>query len=382
MRSLFTVFLLSLSLFAMSFEEFKDEAVQKSFLLQKSQLQIQKSILQKEKSLRKSNPEFEGNIAKYGLEAGFELTMKLPYRLDSFLQDLKVSLQKNILVAKYQKALAKKEFVKNIERLYTKYIYQMRKTANIKQELTIQHRLLSIAKEKFRKGFGKKIDILKIESKLLTLSNSLYEQKQKAQKALYELYRFAALEYPIDGDKFLYSFDDFKLLRVDGLFVQLLDMQKSLSLAQAKVYGHNLQNIDLVVNYEKEPESEIVRAGISFAFPLFKKEQERRIALLKAKEMEAKKEVLQKTLQIYKNELLQRFVFLQNRAKALQKAKTKLQNLLHLYEESYRIDKSSLLDLINTKDELIATQNALLNIFYEVNILVIEANYLKGNNHD
>ncbi len=382
MKSLFTVFLLSLSLFAISFEEFRDKAMQKSFLLQKSQLQIQKNILQREKSLRKSNPEFEGNIAKYGLEDGFELTVKLPYRLDSFLHDLKASLQKNILVAKYQKALAKKEFVKGIETLYTKYIYQMRKTANIKQEISIQHRLLSIAKEKYRKGFGKKIDILKIESKLLTLSHSLYEQKQKAQKALYELYKFAALEYPIDGDKFLYSFDDFKLTKIDRLFIQQLDMQKSLSLAQSEVYRHNLQNIDLVLNYEKEPESEIVRAGISFAFPLFKKEQERRIALLNAKEMEAKKEAVQKALEIYKSELQKRFVLLQNRAEALQKARTKLQNLLHLYEESYRIDRSSLLDLISAKDELIATQNALLKILYEVNILVIEANYLKGNEHD
>ncbi|WP_281950926.1 TolC family protein [Nitrosophilus kaiyonis] len=382
MRTLFLLMICFVFSFAISFDEFKNEAIKNSFELKKSDFQIEKDILQKDIELRGLNPEIEANIAKYEKNSGFETTLKIPFRLIDYKNELKSSLDKKILVSKNFKKVQKAKFIKDLETLYTEYIYQKNLISNIQKEIEINENLLNIAKMKYEKGFGKKIDVLRLQTKLLELQSSLAKQQKKAQTALFKLYRYATINKKVDESRFLYKIDDFKLENIDFSYFNYLDRKKELFLQKAKVDSKNFTKVDFILNYENEPEQDIFRAGISFELPFFKKDAEKKRNLVLAKEVEEKKRYLKKELNIYKDELKKKYDLLKSRYFILQKAKNELQELLNLYIQSYKIDKSSLLELFQTKNELIGVNNKLLQTIYEINLLVIESNYLKGRYDD
>ncbi|BCD60373.1 MULTISPECIES: TolC family protein [unclassified Nitratiruptor] len=363
--------------FGADFQAFKQEALEHfpKLLQQKGKIAIARE--NQVRLLRSLNPQLELLGSRYEDGSGFETTLQIPYRLPDYLRDLKKRAVSEVEVQKAYEAVLKARFIKNLELLYTSYVYQNKLLKPIHSQIAIYKRLLSIAEEKYAKGYGKKIDVLKLQTKLLTLQKKLIDTQNNVVKAKMQLQRYAGFSGNIEPNWFLYERFDFSG-QINPAEFAWYEKNKKRFLYLAKEQSHSIKKINFTVNYEKEPNSGILRAGISIPLPINKPKQEVVIAKMKANNAALDLELLKKRFEVELQGLQKQARMIQKSLDLLQKTKKKQKELLDLYIESYKIDQSTLLDILDAQKAYISIEKEIVKKLFMLNINQIQINYIKG----
>ncbi|BCD62286.1 heavy metal RND efflux outer membrane protein, CzcC family [Nitratiruptor sp. YY08-26] len=367
--------------FGANFQTFKQEALEQfpKLLQQKGKITIAKES--QAKLLRPFNPQLELLGSRYEDGSGFETTLQIPYRLPDYLKDLKKRAVSEVEVQKAYEFVLKARFLKNLELLYTRYVYQNKLLKPIHSQIAIYKRLLSIAEEKYAKGYGKKIDVLKLQTKLLTLQKKFIDTQNSVIEAKMQLQRYAGFSGNIEPNGFLYEHFDFSG-QINPAELVWYEKNKNRFLYLAKEQGHTIKRINFTVNYEKEPNSGILRAGISIPLPINKPKQEVAIAKMQANSAALDLELLKKRFEVELQGLQKQAQMIQKSLDLLQKTKKKQKELLDLYIESYKIDQSTLLDILDAQKAYISIEKEIVKKLFMLNLNQIQINYIKGRYND
>ena len=136
----------------------------------------------------------------------------------------------------------------------------------------------------------------------------------------------------------------------------------------------------MTASYSKEPDQIVKGVALSFPFPLFNtKYEEKRIAQLEAKKMNFLIENEKNSIQTEHSKLL-------IQRELLEKLKLKNENVLKLkmevlemFLEKYKVSQTTLMELLNIKNQVIQTKENLIKINIALNQNAININYIQGD---
>jgi len=382
---LLLILMTNLYMYAMDFLEFKQKAVKNSNSLKSEKLSI---LLEQKRAdfLQKiQNPTIELERSKFKDERGWRVGLSQPIRFLGVGSDLELLNSASIEQTKADFVLTKALFSKNLELLYTEYVYEQGLQTLIKEELELSKKVEDITKERLKNGVTTKVKLMMATLEKENIKNKLLLQQNSSLEKFSNLLVFTNLEDVKKLDaKFLYDFS-MTDIETNSSNPLLLKMKKLKQKSQQKVssLNHTIKSFELFGEYEDEPDSDIVRAGIAFSVPLFKQNsKEAELAKIEVKQLT----LLQRSKEIefrVKTKYLKNSISIdKERYFLLKKQLKKQQQLLELFEEGYKISKGSLLELIDVKNRLIDQKEKLLFTQKEANIKQIELNFLEGRYND
>jgi len=367
----------------LGFDEFLNNALKNSPYLKSHDLSIKQASLQGEILTRYENPSLELEYSEFspdiGLgESGYRVALAQPLRLwgvGSDKERLALSTE-NKAQANY--LLSRAQLVQEISLLFTKYAQQHALYTLAKEELDIALRIYEISQARFQAGtisqgvmLQAKVDYEMIDIDLDALKLSFNEQY------------FKLLEVAGYGKKIElshnYIFRVKETTSTSNPDLKLINAAKEKALSTASVNSNKIEFIELLGEFESEPDQDIFRVGISVPLALFNtKKEETQIAKLEAgkTEFNAKRESDKITLTTVK---------LKEERALLQKLKVKnsatlktQEKLLKMFEDSYKIANVNLLELQSVKNRVIKTKESLIKIKSALDSNAIKTNYIAG----
>jgi cobalt-zinc-cadmium efflux system outer membrane protein len=243
----------------------------------------------------------------------------------------------------------------------------------------------NIAKDRLINGVGTKAQLVMVTLEKEDIQNRLVEQKLYINKSYFDLLSLSNIAENIDLDaKFLYKFSqDNKSSRDINPVLLKAKKESEVFEKESKVLDYTIKSIELFGEFEKEPDQEIQRVGISLVVPLFDTNiREAELSQMRAtksklilKELEIKEQLEIKNLLKSRSNLKKQYTL--NQAQQI-----KLSQLLQLFEDGYKISKGSLLELIDIKNRVIQKRKKLLRIQKELNLKQIKLNFIEGRYND
>jgi len=376
----------SLTLSAMSYKSFKKHVLKNSKILQSKQLSVQAVQEESNILLRPSNPnlELEGSHFDPDLSRnayGYSVGISQNIRTGSYFKSLQNKADANRQLAYTYMTQGRAAFIRELETLYTNYVYQEKLLTLLHREYSLSKRISSIVKEQYQNGSQTKVEYLKTKTQALTVKTEIFQTEQKVQSIYYALLGLAGINKKVSLQKtFIYPVSS----RINKSS-KASPSQKILE-AKAKVYESDLQvnnrvlkSFNLKAGIEKEPDQSILRIGVSIPLPFFdQNREERALAMIKMQQAKLDQEQLLLSQETQKKALHHSIRSLSEQYHTLKNAEAQLKELMGLLEEGYRIAKGSLFELLETKNKLIQTRKMILETQKELNTQRITLNYLKG----
>jgi outer membrane protein TolC len=369
----------------MDFEEFKKEAINNSNTLKSEKLSVLLAKKRADFSQSIQNPTVEVEESRFDDERGWRVALSQPIRFLGVKSDLNSLNSAKIEEAKANFLLTKALYKKNLEILYSEYVYEKGLQTLINRELKLANHLESITKQRFKNGVGTKAKLMMATLEKEDIKNRLLAQKDITLKKFLNLLRFANLENIEDLDaNFIYDFSTAtKESNSSNPSMIKLEKQRQRTLLKSKSLNHAIKSFDLFGEYEDEPDGDIGRVGVALAIPLFKQNSKEaelaQIESTKISLIQKSKEIEQKVQTRY---LKSSILNLKQQYLSLKEQQNREQQLLKLFEEGYKISKGSLLELIEVKNRLIQTRQRTLLVQKEANIKQIELNFIEGRYND
>jgi cobalt-zinc-cadmium efflux system outer membrane protein len=374
--------ILSLSLYsaavmAESFDLFLEQAIEKSPYLNASSLRTDQAILEGSKLTRYENPTLEVERSRFKSDNGYRLGLNQPVRVWGVGEDKERIARSLSTNAKANVAVERSRFIKELSLLYVDYA-QNQKLLNLsEEELKIAQSINNVSKERYANGTLSKALMLQADVAYSdALSNRAESQKEavKSYDALREYAGFSE-EIAVDDDTNFIRFGDEKL----NPDLALLTSENDLKASQAKLETRVIESIGVFGEYEKEPDQNIYRAGVSIPLPIFNtKREEKSIQELQIRQNALFFKAQNDRLGLRKKSLIKEItsleILLQQRQKNLKNA----QELLGMYQDAYAIANVNLLELYEIKNRRIATQEEIISLQSQMNRSTIEYNYLQG----
>ncbi len=388
MKKTFIGLFLLANLYAISYEELLEKALQNNASLQINKSQAQRVVLEGEIETRLENPNIEFGVANFsfkrilrenslGTRVGFSQSLLLP----SLKEDKQILAGKRAEVEKENFNLEKLEFIYRFNLYYLAYREVVEKEQLAENFLGISKEILSVVEGRFNAGSIAKSEVLqaRIEVKeVISQGKQLSLERLAKQNALL---RFANLEetHPIELGHIFYMGSH------KGLHPLLSLTQKKEEVARASlaVASHTMQNIKLFSEMEIEPSEDIFRVGVSIPLPVFHNNtQEKQLVKIAIKNqklaLSSAKRGLSLDLAQLQNEIIE-----QEALKVSYEALVEEESqLLEMYQAGYRLAKVNLLKLSNIKKELLGTKEKLLVIRFSIEKNIIEMNYLQGGDNE
>ncbi len=376
---------LSINMFGMDFENFRSKAIESTNRLKSASLDIKISQKDSQIILQYENPSLEIEGGHFEDENGWRVGVSQSFRNPSLGSDLeelmKVKEDKSEANYKFLRA----SFFKELELLYTQYVYQKKLESLIFEELNLVARVENITKERVLNGVGTKAQFMMATLEKEDIQNRLVEQKLYINKSYFDLLSLANIVEDIDLDaKFLHDSSQ-NNKSPKNINPSLLKAEKESEKfeKEIKVLDHTLKSIEFFGEYEKEPDQEIQRVGISLVVPLFDTNtKEVELSQLKATKSRLMLKELKIKEQLEVKSLVDSISNLKKQYTLNHIQQTKLDQLLKLFEEGYKISKGSLLELIDIKNRVIQKRKKLLQIQKELNLKQIQLNFIQGKYND
>ncbi len=380
---------LSLKLFAqesldkkVKFDEFLSKALKNSSYLKALHLDITKSSLQSEISTRYKNPTLELEYTHLNTNVGVD---KNGYRV-ALLQSLtlwdvandkeraSLSRQKR---SQAQYLVSYSKLVQNISSLYAQYAQEKELYILKEEELLIAKRIYDISKEHYKLGTISKGEMLQVKVDFEMLDIILNAKEISYKEKYFKLLELAGYFYEIELNH-KHKFDLKKKIDLNPDLI-FLDKTKKYVLDTAKVNAHRVEAIDLIVEFESEPQDNIYKIGIAVPLAIFDtKYEEREIAKIEAKK-------LNYSIKNYSSKISFKILQLKQERDLLTSVKNKNEEtlrtqkkLLLMFEEAYKIANANLLELQNVKNNLIQTKKNLIHNKFALDINAIHINYISG----
>ncbi|MDD2368854.1 TolC family protein [Sulfuricurvum sp.] len=378
--------ILSLSLYsaavmAESFDLFLEQAIEKSPYLNASALRTDQAILEGSKLTRYENPTLEVERSRFNSNNGYRLGVNQPVRIWGVGEDKERIARSLSTNTKANITVERSRFIKELSLLYVDYAQNQKLLNLANEELKIAQSINDVSKARYANGTLSKALMLQADVAYSdTLSKRAESQKEavKSYDALREYAGFSE-EIAVDDDANFIRFTDEKL----NPDLALLTSENDLKSSQAKLETHIIESIGVFGEYEKEPDQNIYRAGVSIPLPIFNtKREEKSIQELQIRQNTLYLKAQNDRLGLRKKSLLKEIMSLET---LLQQRKENLKNaqeLLGMYQDAYAIANVNLLELYEIKNRRIATQEEIISLQSQVNRSTIEYNYLQGAYND
>lgn len=278
------------SLSAESFDEFLRQAMLNSPYLKSSALAVEQAKQQGSTLKRYTNPSLELEYSEFDPEVGesengYRVNFSQPIRLWSVGNDKDAVAQtmKNKAGASYTQERA--EFQRSLSLQFSAYAQQKMLTVLGKEELAIAKKIYDISKARYESGTISRGLMLqaKVDYEMIQINNE--SLNLRAVQAYYALLKRAGLtqEITLETD-YIFIISNLGFNNPD---LALLQKEQELSVSQTKLNSNSVEWVNVVVEYENEPDQEMFRAGVNFPLAIFNtKSQEREISKLQASRTE------------------------------------------------------------------------------------------------
>jgi len=377
--------LATLSLYAQDFEQFKEEALTKSPYLKANAMLIEQSKEQSKITTRYKNPTLALEASQFNQDAsntsdnGFRIELTQPLRLWGVGSDRDALSQAQRTSAEKQVTLTRAAFIKELSLKYGAYKRLTKRETLASQELRIAQKIADISKARFESGTIARVKYLQATLDVKRAKNNLDTLTIAKTDAYYKLLAFAGLQ----TEPKLESSYSFRLQTENAPLstpeLAVLQSRQKEAAANAALSANKLEWLALRAEYEKEPDQAIYRVGVNIPLVVFNaKHEEKKIAKLQAQTQQ----LLFEQTKTAQNFTLNKTVRLINKLSALQKSTQALinaqQELLLMYEDGYKIANINLVELQLIKNQMIRTQEKLIDINRQKENNIIEYNYLTG----
>ncbi len=366
------------------FDEFLNNALKNSPYLKSHNLGIKQASLEGEILTRYKNPslvvaysQFKQDIGSS--DSGYRVALAQPLRLWGVGNDresLALSTEKK---AKMSYLLSRAQLTQEISLLFTEYVQKLELSLLAQEELAIALRIYEISQARFQAGtisqgvmLQSKVDYEMIDINLDFLKLGFNEQ-------YFKLLETAGYSNKIELDhNYTFRVKD-TITLTSNPDLKLINAAKEKALSSAGVNSNKVEFVDLLAEFENEPDQDIYRIGALFPLAIFNtKKEEIQIAKLEADKTDlyAKKESNKITLKIVK--LKQERALLQKlKIKNATTLKTQ-EKLLEMFEDSYKIANVNLLALQYVKNRAVKTKESLIKIKSALDVNAIKTNYIAG----
>ncbi len=376
---------LSINMFGMDFEKFKDKALKETTILKSASLNIEISKKESQIMLQYENPSLEIERGYFEDENGWRVAFSQSLRNPSLGVDLESLRRAKEEESKIDYMFLRAKFLKNLEILYSEYVYQKKLELLIQEEINLASRMERITKERLVNGVGTKAQSMMATLEKEDIQNRLIEQKLSVKKRYFALLSLSNIVDNIDLDaEFIYDVSqniDSKIYNNPSLLKGKKEVDKFEK--EVKTFDHKIKSIELFGELEKEPDQDVKRVGVSISIPLFNlNSKEAQLSKIRA----TKSKLMVKELKIRQQLEIKNLLFSISNLKSqytLNKTQyLKLNKLLALFEEGYKISKGSLLELIDIKNRVIQKRKKLFQIQKEINLKQIQLNFIQGKYND
>ena len=390
MKTIILFFTLSLTLFGMSYKEFKAYTLKHSNILKSQTITLQTAQQQNNILLRTANPILSLEASRFDEKAGgdsfgYAVSATQSIRTGSYMDGLQNKAYASTLLSKAFVTQGRAGYLKAFEGLYTQYVYQNKMLTLLKQEYTLSNKVTEMVKERYQSGSENKVAYLQARTETLTLKTQMYTTKQQQSTLYYQLLAIAGLNKKISLPKqFIYSVSS-KTKNSSRLSPQqhLIEAQEKLYQSDLTMNHSSFQNYDLYAGMEKEPEQSILRFGLNIPLSIHNdRSEERMLAKLKMQQTDLDKKQLTVSTHSQKQMIKAAIRELSSQYYALRSLQKEQQELTTLLQEGYKIAKGSLFQLMTAKNKLIQTRKALLQTQKIINDQKIALRFLQGDYND
>ncbi len=380
----------SLSLFGMSYEQFKQSVLRHSKILQSKRLSLSAAKQESAILLRAENPLLEVEVSQFNPEigeirTGYRATYSQPIRTGGYYDALSQKATAGKVLQQAYVSQGVSGFLKALEKLYTEYVYRERLVALLQQDFAVSQRVSGIAEERFRSGAESRAQYIQAKTEAMMAKTEILDAKRQARTLYYQLLGLAGLSKKVTLHRqFIYPlFAKVSTGSFESPLSQVLAAKREIFAAEAAANDRTFKAFSLYGEMEKEPDQSIARVGVSVPIPFFNQNREEKaLAMIKMRQTELDRQHLQASETMQRESLRSAIRDLSTEYRSLKTLQKEQKELLSLFEEGYRISKGSLLDLMITKRRLIETGKALLQTQKLANDQRIELNYLQGKYHD
>lgn len=377
-KLLFFVSLCSAALIAESFEHFLAQAVEKSPYLNASALMMDQARLEGKKVVRYDNPTLEAERSKFKSENGYRIGINQPVRLWGVGEDKEKVSRSMVANAKANVALERSRFIKELSLLYVDYAQNQRLLTLAEKELKIAQSINDISKQRYTNGTLSKALMLQADVAYADTLSERSEQQKETIKSYDALREFAGISEEIEIDPTtIFSRVSEENLSPD---LALLSTENDLKASQAKLETRAIESIGIFGEYEKDPDQNIYRAGVSIPLPIFNtKHEEKALQEIQTQQNTLYLKAHNDRLKLHKQSLMKEITTLETLLQQRQENLKNAQELLSMYRDAYAIANVNLLELYEIKNRRITTQKEIISLQSQINRSTIEYNYLQGS---
>ena len=390
MKTLVIFLSFSLTLFSMSYEQFKRHTLKNSKILKSQTLTLQSRQQENNILLRTANPVLSLEGSRFNEKVGdnrfgYAVTASQTIRTPGYMDGLQSKAKASSLLSQAFVTQGRAGYLKTLEELYTQYVYQNKMLSLLQQEYTLSNKVTKMVKERYQSGSENKVAYLQARTETLTLKTQMYTTKQQQSTLYYQLLAVAGFSKKISLEKrFIYSVSS-KTKRSSKLSPQqqILKAKKKVFQSDYNMNQSSFQNYSLYGGIEKEPDQSILRFGLNIPLAIHNdRSEERMLAKLKMQQTQLDAEQLTINTRSQKKMIKAAIRELSNQYYALRTLQKEQQELTTLLQEGYKIAKGSLFQLMTAKNKLIQTRKALLQTQKMINDQKIALRFLQGDYND
>ena len=381
---------LSLTAFGMGYDQFKQYTLKNAKKLQSQSLTLQ--TVQEENTilLRTKNPILGFEASRFnptGSNTSFQYSgsVSQTIRTSNYYGGLEDKASAMTLLQEAYVTDGKAGYIRELERLYTEYVYQNKLLALLQDEYTLSEKVTGIVKQRYDNGSENRVAYLQAKTDTLALKTQMYTTRQQMKTLYYQLLAIAGLTKKVSLEKkFIYPVStQTAIVSQPNTKLQILDAKSKLMESTIRMNESSINDYEVYTAIEDEPDQSIIRLGVTLALPLFNdKSEEKRLAALQIQQLNLDKEQLNVELYSQTEMLKTSIQELSNQYAALKTLKSEQKVLNDLLQEGYKIAQGSIFILMSAKNKLIQTHKSLLQTQKLINHQKIELHFIQGQYND
>ncbi len=375
--------------FSVSFKEFKELALKNNpyidaISLSKDSIKEQTKILTRYKNPTLNLELSNFDIAGSSSELGYSASLNQPIRLWGVYDAKKDFANAKQNEIEKQIAQIKAKFIRDLSLLYVDY-----KTANkvyelSKKMLNVSKKILDISKQRYENGTISKAKYFQAEVDFYKFKNSVSSINIKKQESYYNLLKYAKIKDDIELEiSHNFSISNQNNDISNSYDLVYIDSKEQASQKQSNIFSNKIEWSQLYLTYEKEPDQDIYRAGFNIPIAIFnQRKEESKVALLESKRYKLLKDSKQNELSFELKKINTNLKNLQELKKSTKELISSQEKLLEIYEDSYKIANTDIIELQIVRNNLINSKLKLIQIEADIEKNIINYNYITGAKYE
>ncbi len=377
-RAVLVILFFSFSLFGQDFRTFEKEALSHALELKIEALRQHMQDIETKLPLFDKQMELELFGAQYkesAYRSGGSVGIKIPVLLNQ--KELRAIAaaqhEKGKLLVRYAKAKYRKE----LELLFTDYVFRTKKARIAKHNEALTQKIAKTVQKLFTRGAARKQDLVHTQALVAEAKKEALLALRKQERARMALEGFTQMQVDLEA-RFLYK--DFDEKRgVGSLPFLIQDLAAKQAFYQRKSAAKKVRRIDFVLEYEKEPDQDIYRAGV--VIPLTNMQmvrQQERLALMQERAAKLQLQKSRYALATHLQGLIDEAKLLQRELAEAHKLVAKAQEAWDLSLRALRLRAATMTEILQARRSLLQARKSVLETDYELQKRIIQIRFIQG----